>query len=260
MITADSEVGIKVIEYYITPLDIDLDSIDELQSFIMYNDEDRPILNKGTDNIIYAKITDNNNTVIYIRSDGVVINDEIIATGSPQVSPIVTPSASPEVSPSTSPVVIPSASPEASPSTSPVVTPSASPEVSPSTGPVITPSASPSTITSNPSQTIKLPASKNDTSLRSLNIRQLPKPKGLVLTSKKAKWKNVKNNNGYILRILQGKKLIKTVQIKKGRTNYKIPRKLFKTGKRYRFTIVAKGIGSFKNSKAAKSKLVKITA
>jgi len=88
--------------------------------------------------------------------------------------------------------------------------------------------------------------------------RALSKPKGLKLTAKKAKWKKVSNNNGYILKIMQGKKVIKVVQIKKGKTSYKIPKGLFKKGKRYIFTLVAKGRDNYKNSKTAKSKSVKI--
>ena len=88
--------------------------------------------------------------------------------------------------------------------------------------------------------------------------RALSKPKGLKLTAKKAKWKKVSNNNGYILKIMQGKKVIKVVQIKKGKTSYKIPKGLFKRGKRYIFTLVAKGRDNYKNSKTAKSKSVKI--
>jgi len=86
---------------------------------------------------------------------------------------------------------------------------------------------------------------------------QLSKPTGLKLTAKKAKWKAVKNNNGYTLKVLRGKKVIKTVQIKKGKTSYTIPKNLLKKGKTYRFTLVAKGTGNYTNSKLAKSKALK---
>jgi len=86
----------------------------------------------------------------------------------------------------------------------------------------------------------------------------LPKPTGLKLTAKKATWKNVANNSGYTLKIWQSGKLIKLVQSKKGKTSYKIPKKLFKKGKWYYFTLVVKGKGNYKNSKVTKSKRIKI--
>jgi len=102
-------------------------------------------------------------------------------------------------------------------------------------------------------------ASPSSTSLTvTTDKRALSKPKGLKLTAKKATWKKVSNNNGYTLKIMQGKKVIKVAQIKKGKTSYKIPKGLFKKGKRYIFTLVAKGRGNYKNSKTAKSKSVKI--
>jgi len=88
--------------------------------------------------------------------------------------------------------------------------------------------------------------------------KQLKKPTKLKLTSKKATWKGVKNNSGYTLKIMQGKKVIHKKQIKKGKTSYTIPKKLFKKGKKYRFTLMAKGKGDFKNSKIAKSNILKI--
>lgn len=88
--------------------------------------------------------------------------------------------------------------------------------------------------------------------------KQLSTPKGLKLTSQKATWKQVANNNGYTLKIMQGKKRMRTIQIKKGKTSYKIPKKLFKKGKKYKFTLVAKGKGKFINSKLAKSRVFKI--
>jgi len=88
---------------------------------------------------------------------------------------------------------------------------------------------------------------------------QLAKPRGLSFTAKKASWKNVKNNNGYTLQIMEGKKKLgRAVQIKKNKTNYAIPKKLLKKGKSYTFTLVVKGKGNYKNSKAAKSKVLKI--
>ena len=87
---------------------------------------------------------------------------------------------------------------------------------------------------------------------------KLSKPTGLKLTAKKATWKKVANNSGYTLKIYNGKKVIKTVQIKKGKTSYTIPKKLLKKGKSYKFTLVAKGTGNYANSKAATSKVLKI--
>ena len=86
----------------------------------------------------------------------------------------------------------------------------------------------------------------------------LKKPSGLKLTTKKARWKKVANNNGYTLKIRQGKKVVKTVQIKKGRTSYTIPKRLLKKGKKYNFTLVAKGTGKYKNSAAAASKSIRV--
>ncbi len=91
--------------------------------------------------------------------------------------------------------------------------------------------------------------------------KQLAKPKQLKLTAKKVTWKNVKNSNGYLLKIMQGKKVIKTVQIKKNRTNYKFTKALlrkFKKGKKYSISLVAKGNQMYKNSKAVKSKAKKM--
>lgn len=91
-----------------------------------------------------------------------------------------------------------------------------------------------------------------------LQITQLSKPTKLKLTAKKVTWKKVANNSGYTLKILQGKKVIKTVQLKKNKTSYKIPKKLLKKGKKYRVTLVAKGTGNYKDSKAVKSKVLKV--
>jgi len=88
--------------------------------------------------------------------------------------------------------------------------------------------------------------------------KQLAKPTKLTFAKQKASWKKVKNNNGYTLVIKQGSKTVKTVQIKKNKTSYKIPKNLLKKGKKYSFTLVAKGTGNYKNSKVAKSKVLKI--
>jgi hypothetical protein len=80
----------------------------------------------------------------------------------------------------------------------------------------------------------------------------------LKLTAKRASWTGVKNNSGYTLKITQGKKTLRTVQVKRGRTSWKIPKKLFKRGNSYRFTLLAKGSGNFRNSKTARSKALKI--
>ena len=88
---------------------------------------------------------------------------------------------------------------------------------------------------------------------------QLSKPSSLKLNSKKASWNNVKNNNGYTLKVMQGKKTIITRQIKKNGTVYsftKADKKKFKKGKKYTFTVVTKGKGNFTKSKSAKSKAV----
>jgi len=87
--------------------------------------------------------------------------------------------------------------------------------------------------------------------------KQLSKPKGLILTAKKAKWKNVANNNGYTLQVKQGKKVLYKVNIKKNKKSYTFTKKQckkFEKGKKYTFTLVAKGTGNYKNSKTAKSK------
>ena len=82
--------------------------------------------------------------------------------------------------------------------------------------------------------------------------KQLSKPAKLELTAKKATWKKVNNNSGYTLKILQGKKVIVKATIKKGKTSYKIKKGLLKKGKKYTFTLIAKGKGNYKNSKTAK--------
>lgn len=82
--------------------------------------------------------------------------------------------------------------------------------------------------------------------------KQLSKPAKLKLTAKNATWKKVNNNSGYTLKILQGKKVIVKATIKKGKTSYKIKKGLLKKGKKYTFTLIAKGKGNYKNSKTAK--------
>ena len=82
--------------------------------------------------------------------------------------------------------------------------------------------------------------------------KQLSKPAKLKLTAKKATWKKVNNNSGYTLKILQGKKVIVKATIKKGKTLYKIKKGLLKKGKKYTFTLTAKGKGNYKNSKTTK--------
>jgi len=91
---------------------------------------------------------------------------------------------------------------------------------------------------------------------------QLKTPTKLKLAKKKASWKKVANNNGYILKVIQGKKTIFKATAKKNTTNYKFTkkqRKKFKKGKKYYYTLVAKGAaGKYANSKAGKSKAVKM--
>jgi uncharacterized protein YjdB len=88
--------------------------------------------------------------------------------------------------------------------------------------------------------------------------KALAKAKGLKFTKSKLSWKKVAHNNGYTLKIMQGKKTVKTVNVKKGKTSYAVPKKLLKKGKYYHFTLVAKGAGNYKNSAPAKSKRIKI--
>lgn len=98
-------------------------------------------------------------------------------------------------------------------------------------------------------------------SMTTVTKKSLSTPKGLKLTKKKASWKKVANNNGYSLKVMQGKKTVFTVKIKKNKTSHKFTKtqlKKLKKGNKYHFTLVAKGKGNFKNSKAAKSKVLKI--
>jgi|GEM_PF-4009346 len=60
---------------------------------------------------------------------------------------------------------------------------------------------------------------------------------------------------------MQDKKAIKTIQLKKGEKSYAFNQKLlkeFKKGKKYYVTLVAKGKGEYRNSKAVKSNSIKI--
>lgn len=125
--------------------------------------------------------------------------------------------------------------------------------------PTVTPMATP-TATATPTPTpIQTDAVSTPTASPAISKKQpLSKPKGLKLTVKKASWKSVAHNNGYTLKIMQNKKVIKTVSIRKGKTSYSIPKKLFKKGKKYYFTIVAKGKGNYKNSKLATSNSIKM--
>jgi len=90
---------------------------------------------------------------------------------------------------------------------------------------------------------------------------QLAKPKGLKLTKTKASWKSVKNNNGYTLKIMQGKKTVLTKKIKKNAKSYKFTakdKKKLKKGKSYTATLIAKETGIYKSSKPAKSKAARM--
>jgi len=90
---------------------------------------------------------------------------------------------------------------------------------------------------------------------------QLAKATGLKLTNNKASWKTVKNNNGYTLQVKLGSKTVLTKQIKKGKTSYtftKADKKKFKSGKKYKFTLVAKGTGNYTKSPVATSKTQKL--
>ena len=89
------------------------------------------------------------------------------------------------------------------------------------------------------------------------NRQQLATPKSLKLTTKRATWRNVKNNNGYILKILQGNKVVKTAQIRMNTTRFNVPKNLLKKRRSYKFTLVTKGKGRFSNSKIAQSKNIK---
>ena len=91
------------------------------------------------------------------------------------------------------------------------------------------------------------------------NKIRLSKPQKLKLAKRKASWKKVANNNGYTLKVMQGKKTVFKVQIKKNKTSYKFTKaqlKKLKKGKKYTFTLVAKGKGNYSKSKTAKSKAV----
>jgi cytoskeletal protein RodZ len=238
------------------------------------------------------------NQTIKTLASGKGVPDErivIVALPSPSPSPLASPSPSPSSSSSPSPSTTASPSPSTSVSVSPSPTNSTSPSPSPGssdTSPLPSPSPSPLTppspsmtspssgqspspspdnpVSPGPSQPpdtspgVSAPPSvppdnpsPNPSTPPSKKTR-LAKPKKLKLTAQKATWKSVKNNSGYTLVILQGKKNVRTVQIKKNRTSWKIPKKLFKRGKKYRFTLVAKGKDKYRNSKAAKSKVFRV--
>jgi uncharacterized protein YjdB/pimeloyl-ACP methyl ester carboxylesterase len=93
----------------------------------------------------------------------------------------------------------------------------------------------------------------------------LKKPTGLKLKlgakKKLASWKKVKNNNGYVLKVMQGKNLILKINVKKNKTSYTFSKKQLgklKKGTKYTVTLVAKGSGNYTNSPAAKSKASKM--
>ncbi|MDR1700099.1 MAG: Ig-like domain-containing protein, partial [Lachnoclostridium sp.] len=147
-ITADSPVGIKSIEYCITNQAVDLNNIDIL-SFTPYDDNNRPLLAKGSISIVYAKVTNNTDNVVYIRSDGIIINNAVITSPdvpseTPSAEPSVVPSIIPSVIPSTVPSIEPSAAPTIAPSTAPTTVPSVVPSTVPSIEPSVTPSSVPS--------------------------------------------------------------------------------------------------------------------
>ncbi|MCL2014100.1 MAG: hypothetical protein FWG69_03840 [Oscillospiraceae bacterium] len=88
--------------------------------------------------------------------------------------------------------------------------------------------------------------------------KQLPKPTRLKFSKKRASWRNVRENRGYRLIIRQGKKTVKTVNIPQNRNFYNIPNNLLKKGVRYNFTLITKGRGNYRNSKAAVSRTIRI--
>jgi len=94
---------------------------------------------------------------------------------------------------------------------------------------------------------------------------KLKKPAGLKLSldakKKTATWKKVANNSGYTLKVFKGKKQVLKVDIKKGKTKHTFTKKQLKKltkGKKYTFTLVAKGTGKYTDSAAAKSKTSKM--
>lgn len=91
-----------------------------------------------------------------------------------------------------------------------------------------------------------------------VTAKKLTKPTKLKLTKTKASWKNVKNNSGYTVKILRGKKTIKTAQIKKNKTSYKLPKSLLKKGTKYTLTVQAKGKGNYAKSSVVQKKNVRI--
>jgi hypothetical protein len=203
-ILADSPVGISQIEYCITEQDVELDQMETL-TFVAYQDDSKPMLRKGTNNIIYAKITDNNNSVIYIRSDGIVIEPE------PSEAPTVSPEPSETPTVSSEPSEAPTVSPEVSlkPSDIPVTTPPTQTE-----NPVVLESPPPSSHTQPPSvqppsvqpPSIQPPSvqppSIQPPSVQPPNVKTPKKPASLKVKNKKGKkivisWKKVIGADGY---------------------------------------------------------------
>ena len=101
-----------------------------------------------------------------------------------------------------------------------------------------------------------------DISPPTVSMKVLSKPAALKLTKKKVSWKPVTGNNGYTLKVLKGKKVILTKQIKKDAKKYtftKKDKKKFKKNVKYSVTLVAKGKAAVsKNSPAAASKRIKL--
>ena len=101
-------------------------------------------------------------------------------------------------------------------------------------------------------------ASATTLTARFVKKTALGKPKNLTFNTQKATWKTVKNNSGYTLKVMQGKKTVFTKQVGKNKKSYKFTkaqaRKLQK-GKTYKLTLVAKGTGKYMNSKSASKTL-----
>ncbi len=119
-ISAESPVGIASIEYCITMTDVTVDQMGML-TFIPYDDNDRPKLKKGTSRIVYAHVVDQKGTEIYIRSDGVVIEDnapsptptmEPTESRTEEPTPTVSPKPTMSISPDPIPTVVPTIRPD----------------------------------------------------------------------------------------------------------------------------------------------------
>jgi uncharacterized repeat protein (TIGR02543 family) len=108
-IEAESSIGIASIEYYISETDMTKEEA-ELLEYISYDNDEKPILRKGSSSIVYAKITDNNETVIYIRSDVIIVENINDNTQEPPVtsSPVVSPTVSPTDNQTMKPAITPS--------------------------------------------------------------------------------------------------------------------------------------------------------